>query len=77
MIDAPGKLARWRRRLSEFKFNVVHFAGIKHQATHAMSRLPTDKTNKTKLDDQIPAFAKITYMASNYESKQAQEAWVH
>lgn len=32
MEDASGKLARWRLRLQEVKFDIVHLPGIKHQA---------------------------------------------
>lgn len=30
LVDATGRLARWQLRLSEFEFDVVHRADIKH-----------------------------------------------
>ena len=54
MADATGKLARWRLRLAEYEFDVVHRAGVKHQAADALSRLPTDGEDKAPLDDEIP-----------------------
>lgn len=40
--------------LSEFVFNVVHCAGVKHPAADILSRLPTDCTDKTILKDELP-----------------------
>jgi len=39
--DTTARLTRWRLRLMEFEFEVVHRKGIKHQAADALSRLET------------------------------------
>lgn len=38
MSDASGELARWRLRLSQLEFGVVHYASSELQAADAMSR---------------------------------------
>lgn len=32
MTDAKGRLSRWRLRLSVLEYDIVHRAGVKHQA---------------------------------------------
>lgn len=39
--STSGKLARWRLRLHEFSFNVVHVPGPKNRAADGMSKLET------------------------------------
>lgn len=52
--DETMRLA-WRRFcLSDFDFNVVHWDGVKHQADDNLSRLPTDCTDVTSLEDEPP-----------------------
>lgn len=53
MSDTAGKLARWCIQLSELEFNVVHCAGIKHEATDAPSRLQTKGVNETVSDENF------------------------
>lgn len=53
MSDATGKLVRWRLRLSELEFDVLHRARIKHHAADALFRLSTTGTDETKLDDEL------------------------
>lgn len=55
-MDAPGKLGRCCLCLSDFEFNVVLGADIKHQSADALSRLPTDGENTTDLNVALPAF---------------------
>ena len=57
LSDASGRLQRWRLRLADFEYDVVHRAGIKHQAADALSRMPTDGSDQTPLDDAIPTLA--------------------
>lgn len=37
LADVPGKLARWRLRLTEFEFDVVPRASVKLQAADTLS----------------------------------------
>lgn len=61
--DASDKLAGWRTRLYKFEFEVVHRAGIKHQAVDAMSTRWTKSASKTFMDDEIliPALSKKSF----------------
>lgn len=45
-----------RVRLLEFVSDVVHRAGIKHQAVDALFRLRTGGSDNRPLGDQIPSF---------------------
>jgi len=54
LSDASGKLQRWRLRLLEFEFDVVHRPGIKHQAADALSRLNTQGEDEEPLEDEVP-----------------------
>lgn len=54
MSDTSGKLGRWRLRLSEFKFDIIHRVGIKHQTVAVLSRLLTAGIDTTKFDDEVP-----------------------
>lgn len=51
--EASANLTRWRLQLSEFKFYIVHRAGIKHKAADPMSKILTGGKDKTKVDDKI------------------------
>lgn len=53
LTDSTGKLERWKLRLSEFAFDVVHSAGIRHQAAEASSRLKTSGIDTTPIEDGI------------------------
>lgn len=54
LVDVTGKLARWMRQLMKFDFKIVHTAGIKHHAADAFSRFPTNGSDRTVLEDDIP-----------------------
>ena len=71
LADASGRLARWRLRLAEYEYDVVHRPGIKHQAPDALSRLPTKGTDQSPLDDDIPCF--IADSASRKEDSYEEE----
>lgn len=45
---------RWRFRLSESEFGVVHRAGIRYQAADALSRRETGVTDTIKVNDDLP-----------------------
>lgn len=55
MSDASGNKARRQLKLSEIDFVIVHFTGIKHNATNEPSRLSTADTTKTKPEDKTRA----------------------
>lgn len=55
MTDATGGLARWQLRLSEFYFDNIHRAGIKHQAADVLSLLHTTGTDESLLEDDVQA----------------------
>lgn len=44
---------RWRRRLSEFEFDVVDHAGVGHQAAYALLRLRIDGAMMTDLGSDL------------------------
>lgn len=56
LADA-GKVARWCHRLPEYKLEVVHRLGAKHQAADALSRLQTNRLEESPVDDDIPVLA--------------------
>lgn len=51
------KLARWSLQLSEIDFEVVHRAGMKHQAACSLSRLATNGEDKSSHKNDIPLLA--------------------
>lgn len=55
--DNTGGLTRWHLHLSEYDFDAVNRASIKHQATNALSRLRTTGEAQTQLEDDSPVFA--------------------
>lgn len=57
----------------ELDFSKVNRAGVKNQATDAMSRLPTEKKDEIKLEDKIPLLEITTNMTSPGETEQEQE----
>lgn len=54
MADATGKLSRWRLRLQELEFDVVHREVIKHQTADALSRLGTQGEYQAELNYEVP-----------------------
>lgn len=71
--DAFAKLARWTLWLSENEFNIVHRARIKLQAADALSELPTDGCDKTKLIDDIPPREIATKVSTTDETELEQK----
>lgn len=47
-------LARWRLRFSEFHFDIIHRAGIKYQASDALSKIQSGGEDYTDINDDIP-----------------------
>lgn len=68
LTGATGRLARWQLCLSEFDSDVIHRAGVIHQAADALPRLPTGGTDKTTLENERP----IAYIniVQNHEDDQ-------
>lgn len=46
IAGCTGRIERWRLRMTEFYFNVVHRVSIVHEATSELSRLPKDATEQ-------------------------------
>lgn len=53
IAEATGKLTRWWLRMSEFESDIIHCAGIKHQAADALLRLKTNGEDKSSVDDEV------------------------
>lgn len=53
-VDAAGRWALWRPRLSKFEFDVFHPTVIKHQADDAQSRLQTTNADADLTEDDLP-----------------------
>jgi len=70
MDSAQGRVARWRLRLSEFRYKVCTRQGREHHCADAMSRLPTLAPDRSVIPEEIPclALADISrgWMAPNY-----------
>lgn len=54
MANATIKLAQWRLHLFELDFDVVHRAGIKHQAADTLPLPLTNKIDQSLLRDKLP-----------------------
>lgn len=52
--DALQKLARWRIRLLELDFEIVHRAGIKHQVSVKLWRLTNEGFDKINVGEEVP-----------------------
>lgn len=53
LTEITDKLERWHLRISEFDFDVIHRAGIKHQAADTRSRLRTNWEDNTPLEGDL------------------------
>lgn len=53
-MEEAGKRSRWNLRLMEYDLEMILTAGVKHQATDALSRLYTRGTDDSKIEDDIP-----------------------
>lgn len=67
LVDTCGRLPRWRPRMSELELEVVHQAGIEHQAANAMSRTATDGADMTPTENDIPIA--VIDATSNHKDK--------
>jgi len=57
MDSAQGRVARWRLRLSEFRYKVRTRPGTEHHCADAMSRLPTLAPDRSVIPEEIPCLA--------------------
>lgn len=53
LADATGRLAPWRRRLSEFEFDLVHRAGNNYKAADALSQMLTDGSDTALIKEKL------------------------
>ena len=54
LTDSPGRLMRWRLRLSEFGFTITYRPGRVRQVPHALSRLISpDGNDDNAVDDEV------------------------
>lgn len=54
--DATGMLARWCLRLNELEYDVMHRAGMKHQAAEVLLPLGTTEYDTSKVNDDPPNY---------------------
>lgn len=73
LTDWTGKPARQRLYLSKFEVDVVHCAGIKHQAANVSSQIKTTGTDQTPIEDKIPVF----YITASIPRKRRGESYVY
>lgn len=59
-MESTGLLDQWRLQLSEFDFDVIRWADMKHLASDELSRLDTNGKDATPLEDDIPLLANDT-----------------
>lgn len=64
ICEPSGRLMRWRLRLSEFDFNIVHKKGLINTQADAMSRLTTLGSTTVDIDDDIPQYPHTTSTTS-------------
>lgn len=69
MTNVTEKLARWQLRLSQFEFEVIHRANIKHQVAEPLSRLPTIEEDESTVQDDVHV---LTLTDARYENENAE-----
>jgi len=57
MDSSQGQVARWRLRLSEFRYKVCTRPGREHHCADAMSRLPTLAPDRSVIPEEIPCLS--------------------
>ena len=66
--ENTGQLARWRLRLQELDFEVIHRPGRLHIAADVLSRLPTTEPDTTPIDFDVPVFSIIDQDVPTYQT---------
>lgn len=59
LLDASGRLARWRLRLFKFAFDVEHQAVAKYRGADALSGLIANNTDRILLKDDVPDMGSV------------------
>ena len=57
MDSAQGRVARWRLRLSEFRYEICTRSGREHHCADATSRLPTLAPDRSVIPEEISCLA--------------------
>lgn len=72
MAKAVAKLVRWRARLLELEFSIVHYASVKRQAVNGLLLLKTRLGSRVLVDNEVsvlPVFSKsLACVLSTVES---------
>lgn len=71
LAETTDKRAHWRLRLLEYEFDVIHRAGVKHQAADSPCRLPTAGGDTSELEEKIPVMAVTWMKRQDYIKKSA------
>lgn len=56
-MDSTGRFAYWRFGLSEYKYNVLHHAGFKHQAADELFHHRMTREDHTPLERDLSILA--------------------
>lgn len=75
MADATGKVVRWRRRLSEFDFQVFQRTGIRHHAADIISRLSSIRMDESLLEEDVPVLTITDTKPEREKPKHTQNIW--
>jgi len=73
-MSPNARINRWRRRLSEYTYEIRHNSGKDQKVADALSRLPTEGLDSTPLDEDIPVLAVETRASDALEAASPAEA---
>ena len=55
-MSPSARINRWRFRLAEYTYVILHKPSTDHQVADALSRLPTEGLDSTALDEDTPSW---------------------